>query len=91
MLPITVVRRSNRQPQTASYARIAKVILPHVSDTKPMLSFVSKMMNTLIGERDYSAQETYHLLLKLPLQEDSHVVLSIDCRPQPWKTNTTVP
>jgi hypothetical protein len=45
-----------------------------------MLSFVSKMMNRLIGERDYSAQEVCHLLLGLPLQEDSRVVRSVDCR-----------
>jgi ATP-dependent DNA helicase PIF1 len=47
-----------------------------------MLSFVSKMMNKLIGERDYSAQEIRRLRLKLLLQEDSRVVLSVDCRPQ---------
>ncbi len=46
-----------------------------------MLSFVSKMMNKFIGERDYSAQETYHLLLKLPLYKDSCIVANVDCRP----------
>ena len=39
------------------------------------------MMNKLIGERDYSAMEACHILLKLPLQEDSRVVRSVDCRP----------
>ncbi|EAQ83491.1 hypothetical protein CHGG_09895 [Chaetomium globosum CBS 148.51] len=38
-------------------------------------------MNKLIGERDYSAQEICHILLGLPLQEDSRVVQSVDCRP----------
>jgi ATP-dependent DNA helicase PIF1 len=33
------------------------------------------MMNRLVGERDYSAQE-----VGLPLQEDSRVVRSVDCR-----------
>ena len=46
-----------------------------------MLSFVSKIMNKLIGKRDYSAQETCYILLKLPLYKDSRVVLSVDCRP----------
>ncbi len=69
------------ETQTSTYAQIAKTILPNVTDRNPMLSFVSKMMNKLIGERDYSAQETCHLLLKLPLYEDSRVVLSVDCRP----------
>ena len=72
---------SKIETQTNTYAQIAKSIIPNVSDRNPMLSFVSKMMNKLIGERDYSAQETCHLLLKLPLQEDSRVVLSVDCRP----------
>ena len=72
---------SKSESQTSTYAEIAKAILPHGS----MLSFVSKMMNRLIGERDYSAQEVCHLLLGLPLQEDSHknillVVRSVDCR-----------
>jgi len=39
-----------------------------------MVSFVSKLMNKLISERDYSAQEIYHILLGLALQEDSQVV-----------------
>ncbi|EAQ91836.1 hypothetical protein CHGG_00071 [Chaetomium globosum CBS 148.51] len=39
-------------------------------------------MNNLIGERDYSAQEICHILLGLPLQEDSRVVQSVDCRPR---------
>ncbi|EAQ92764.1 hypothetical protein CHGG_00999 [Chaetomium globosum CBS 148.51] len=32
-------------------------------------------------KRDYSAQEICHILLGLPLQEDSRVVQSVDCRP----------
>jgi ATP-dependent DNA helicase PIF1 len=62
---------SKSELQTSTYAQLSKAILPHVSDRNPMLSFVSKMMNRLIGERDYSAQEVSHLLLGLPLQEDS--------------------
>jgi ATP-dependent DNA helicase PIF1 len=40
------------------------------------------MMNKLIGERDYSSQEVSHILLGLPLQEDSRVLRSVDCRPR---------
>ncbi len=72
---------SKVETQTSTYTEIARLILPHVSDQNPTLSFVSKMMNKLIGERNYSAQETCHLLLKLPLYEDSRVILSVDCRP----------
>jgi ATP-dependent DNA helicase PIF1 len=59
---------SKSESQTSTYAEIAKAILPHVSDRNPMLSFISKMINRLIGERDYSAQEVCHLLLGLLLQ-----------------------
>ncbi|EAQ89410.1 hypothetical protein CHGG_06029 [Chaetomium globosum CBS 148.51] len=64
---------SKTETKTSTYAEIAGAILPHVSDRNPMLSFVSRMMNKLIGERDYSAQETCHILLKLPLYQDSRV------------------
>ena len=73
---------SKSEAQTSTYAQIAQNILPHISDNNPMVSFVSKMMNKLIGERDYSAQEICHILLGLPLQEDSRVVQSVDCRPR---------
>ncbi|KID81004.1 ATP-dependent DNA helicase PIF1 [Metarhizium guizhouense ARSEF 977] len=38
-------------------------------------------MNKLIAERDYSAQEISHLLLNIPLQEGTRMVVSVDCRP----------
>ena len=41
---------------TASYRELASKILPQVSHRSPMLSFVSKMMNKIVAERDYPAQ-----------------------------------
>ena len=38
-------------------------------------------MNKLIAERDYSAQEIFHLLLNLPLQEGTRTIVSVDCSP----------
>jgi hypothetical protein len=38
-------------------------------------------MNKLIAERDYSAQEISHLLLNIPLQEGTRMVVVVDCRP----------
>lgn len=72
---------SKIERETMTYGQISRMILPHIADGNPLLSFVSKMMNKLIGERDYSAQEVSHILLGLPLQEDSRVVRSVDCRP----------
>lgn len=42
------------EAQTSTYVQIAKSILPHIADNNPMLSFISKLMNKLVGERDYS-------------------------------------
>jgi len=63
------------ETKSASFADMTRQILPHVTSERPLLSFVSKMLNKLIGERDYSAQEVCHLLLNLPLQEGSRAVL----------------
>ena len=70
---------SKSKAQTNTYAQIARSVMPHVSDRNPMLSFVSKLMNKLVGERDYSTKEICHILLGLPLQDDSRVVQSVDC------------
>ena len=43
---------------------------------------MSKTLNKLIGERDWSAQEISHLLLNCPLQQGSRVVVPLDCRPE---------
>jgi ATP-dependent DNA helicase PIF1 len=46
------------------------------------LSFVSKMLNKLIGEWDWSAQEVSYLFLQIPVQDSSRGVVSLDCRPE---------
>ena len=56
---------------------IAEILAESLQHYNPMVSFVSKLMNKLISERDYSAQEIYHILLGLALQEDSQVVQSV--------------
>jgi ATP-dependent DNA helicase PIF1 len=56
-------------------------ILPHTNSRAPLLSFVSKLLNKLVSERDWSAQEVSHILLDLPLQESSRQVVTLDCRP----------
>ena len=40
------------------------------------------MLNKLIGERDWSAQEVSHILLGLPAQDSSRQVVTLDCRPE---------
>jgi hypothetical protein len=48
---------------------------------------VSKLLNKLIGKRDWSAQEVSHILLGLPLQDSSHQVVTVDCRPEEVHNN----
>ncbi|KAK8912682.1 hypothetical protein VCV18_012361 [Metarhizium anisopliae] len=40
------------------------------------------MLNKLIGERDWSAQEVSHILLQLPVQNSSRMVVGLDCHPE---------
>ena len=48
------------------------------------------MLNKLIGERDWSAQEVSHLLLQLPVQNSSRMVVSLDCHPEDVQRNLIV-
>jgi len=73
---------SKAEKSSTSYTKLQSQILPYVNDRAPLLSFVSKMLNKLIGERDWSAQEVSHLLLRLPVQGSSREVISLDCRPE---------
>ncbi|KAH7230301.1 hypothetical protein B0J15DRAFT_473109 [Fusarium solani] len=72
---------SKAEKKTESFSRLADQVLPHISHVQPLLSFPSRLMNKLIAERDYSAQEISHLLLNIPLQEGPRMVVTVDCRP----------
>ena len=71
---------SKPEKSSASYAELQAQILLCINDRAPLLSFVSKMLNKLIGERDWSAQEVSHILLQLPVQKSSWMLVSLDCR-----------
>ena len=71
---------SKHEVMTASYKEIMKGILPRITSRHPLLTAVTKLMNSLIAERDWSAQEVCHLLLDLPLQNSSREAVAIDCR-----------
>jgi ATP-dependent DNA helicase PIF1 len=73
---------SKPEKSSASYTELQGQVLPCLNDQAPLLSFVSRMLNKLIGERDWSAQEVSHLLLQLPVQKSSRVLVSLDCRPE---------
>ena len=56
---------SKPEKSSASYTELQAQILPYIHDQAPLLSFVSKMLNRLIGERDWSSQEVSYILLQL--------------------------
>jgi hypothetical protein len=71
---------SKPEKSSTSYTELQSQVLPHINDRAPLLSFVSRMLNKLIGERDWSAQEVSHILLQLPVQKSSRILVSLDCR-----------
>lgn len=81
---------SKPEKSSVSYTELQTQVLPYVNDRAPLLSFVSKMLNKLIGERDWSAQEVSHILLQLPLQKSSRIVVNLDCRPEEAQSDLIV-
>ncbi|KAG6020589.1 hypothetical protein E4U19_006259 [Claviceps sp. Clav32 group G5] len=65
---------------TASYTDIVKGVIPHMSDSRPVVSLAARTLNKLLVERDWRSQEVSHLPLDLPLVQGSRVVLTLDCR-----------
>jgi ATP-dependent DNA helicase PIF1 len=82
------VYASKGETQNASYKELALQVLPRVNSNNPMLSFASKLMNKLIGERDYSAQEVLHTLFGLPLRHSTRTVIKVDCQPEEAQSTT---
>jgi hypothetical protein len=71
------------KPEKASqsYRELAQIVIPFVNEARPFQSMVTKLMNKLISERDYAAQEVCHLLLSLPLKQSSWTPIHVDMRP----------
>ena len=73
---------SKTEKSSTSYMQLKEQILPYTNTRLPLLSFASKLLNKLVSERDYSAQEVSHFLLGLPVSHYSRQVVTIDCRPE---------
>jgi hypothetical protein len=73
---------SKPEKASMSYTELQGQVLPYINDRAPLLSFVSRMLHKLIGERDWSAQEVSHVLLQLPVQKSSRALVTLDCRPE---------
>lgn len=68
------------EKNSTSYTKLATSLLRIVSNDRPFQSLVTKLMNQLLGEHDWSGQEVCHYILDLPLINSSRVVLSVDMR-----------
>ena len=73
---------SKPEKSSLSHTELQSQILLYINDPAPPLSFVSKILNKLIREWDWSAQDVSHLLLQLLVQNSSRGVVSLDCRPE---------
>ena len=68
------------EPRSQPLKEIYKNIIGGLTDNDTTLKAVQKLLINSVGERDYSAQETSHLLLQIPmfLCSRNFVVLSVD-------------
>ena len=78
---------SKPEKASTSYIDLQAQVISHINSRSPLLSFVSKMLNKLIGERDWSAQEISHFLLRLDFQRASRQCVALDCRPEELQRN----
>ena len=68
------------EPRSQPLKEIFSTIVRSLKDDNTSLKAVQKLLINSVGERDYSAQETCHLLLQLPMFRASRdfIVLSLD-------------
>ncbi len=69
------------EPQSTAVQEVYRNIMKSVDDDDGTpLKVVQKLLTSTVGERDFSAQETCHLFLMLPMVKSSRdfVVLSLD-------------
>jgi ATP-dependent DNA helicase PIF1 len=71
---------SKGEVKSNSYKQIFADVSRYSSTNHPVLTAAIKMMNTLLIERDWSAQEVMHHLLGLSLVVSSRQVVSVDLR-----------
>jgi hypothetical protein len=72
---------SKSEVKSDSYKDIFAKVTTHCSATRPFLSAATRIINSLITERDWSAQEVTHHLLGLDLVHSSRETAMLDMRP----------
>lgn len=68
------------EPRSQTVREVFQGIVRSLKDGNTSLTAVQKLLINCVGQRDYSSQETCHLLLQLPMYKASRdfVVLSLD-------------
>ena len=68
------------EPRSQPLKEVFSTIVRSLSEDNSSLKAVQKLLINSVGERDYSAQETCHLLLQLPMYRASRdfIILSLD-------------
>ncbi len=68
------------EPRSTALQEVYRNIMKSVDDDGTPLKVVQKLLTSTVGERDFSNQETCHLLLMLPMVKSSRdfVVVSLD-------------
>ena len=68
------------EPRSVPLREVFQQIVSSLKDASTSLTAVQKLLMSVIAERDYSSQETCHLLLQLPMFKASKdfVMLSLD-------------
>ena len=72
---------SKSEVKSESYKELFTNVTERCSERAPFLSTAIRMMNRLIAERDWTAQEINHHLLGLELVESSREVIMLNLRP----------
>ena len=68
------------EPRSKALQEVYRSIMKSINDDGTPLKVVQKLLTSTVGDRDFSAQETCHLLLMLPMVRSSRdfVVLCLD-------------
>ena len=68
------------EPRSQTIKEVYSNIVRNLKDNGSALKVVQKLLINSVGERDFSAQETCHLLLQLPLIKSTRdfIILSLD-------------
>jgi hypothetical protein len=71
---------AERGKKSPAFRDIAANLNPFVNENLSCQPFVTEVMNKLISDRNYPAQEVCHLLLDLPLTGCSRTIINVDLR-----------